>query len=117
MRTRPAIDRWWTGALEKVRREGRCRLCPEVYGLQFAHTVARKYDEAVELEDGTYAIFVDPDDGIPLCASCHMDYDMRRVSILEVLSLREQAAAVEHVGIVRALHRLSGQRINPQRIT
>jgi hypothetical protein len=113
MRRRPHIERYWTGALEKVRREGRCRLCPEVFGLQAAHTLARKYDEAVELEDGTFAIFVDPDDVIPLCVQCHHDYDMRRVSILEVLSLREQAAAVSHVGIVRAMHRLSAQRVVP----
>lgn len=113
IRRRPIIDRFWDGALEKVRREGRCRLCPEVYELQAAHTVARKYDEAAELEDGTFAIFVDPDDVIPLCAACHHAYDMRRVSILEVLTLREQAAAVAHLGIVRALHRLSAQRVVP----
>lgn len=116
MRKRPAIDRYWDGALEKVRREGRCRLCPEVYGLQFAHTLARKYDQAAELEDGTWAIFVDPDDGVPLCPQCHYDYDHRKVSLLEVLTLREQAAAVAHVGVVRALHRLSGQRITPTHI-
>lgn len=112
MRTRPRIERYWEGALEKVRREGRCRLCPEVYDLQCAHTVARKHDEAVELEDGTHAIFVDPDDVIPLCPACHAAYDHRRVSILEVLTLREQAAAVAHLGIVRALHRLTGQRMS-----
>jgi hypothetical protein len=112
-RKRPVVERVWIGALEKVRREGRCRLCPEVYGLQAAHTLARKYDEAYELEDGSFAIFVDPDDVIPLCAQCHHDYDMRRVSILEVLTLPEQAAAVAHVGILRALHRLSAQRITP----
>jgi|KBSMisStaDraftv2_1062788.scaffolds.fasta_scaffold1820776_2 hypothetical protein len=118
MRTRTRIERYWTGALEKVRREGRCRLCPEVYDLQAAHTIARKHDEAVELEDGTVAIFVDPDDVIPLCRQCHYDYDHRKVSVLEVLSEREQAAAVAHVGIVRALHRLTGQRqtaTNPMR--
>lgn len=79
--------------------------------MQAAHTIARKHDEAVELEDGTWAIFVDPDDVIPLCVQCHYDYDHRKVSILEVLSYREQAAAVAHVGIVRALHRLSGTRM------
>lgn len=99
--------------MEKVRREGRCRLCPEVYKLQAAHTLARKHDEAVELEDGTWAIFVDPDDVIPLCPSCHHDYDMRRVSVLEVLTLQEQAAAVAHIGIVRAMQRLSAERAVP----
>lgn len=111
MPKRPRIERVWDGALEKVRREGRCRLCPEVYDLQAAHVVARKHDEAVELEDGTWAIFVDPDDVIPLCRQCHYDYDHRKVSILEVCWPREQAAAVAHIGIVRALHRLSGTRM------
>lgn len=112
VRTRPQLERYWTGALEKVRREGRCRLCPEVFDLQAAHTVARKHDEVFELEDGTLAIFVDPDDVIPLCPSCHAAYDARRVSILEVLTLGEQAAAVAHLGVVRALHRLTGQRMS-----
>lgn len=110
---RPRIERYWDGAREKVRREGRCRLCPEVYALEAAHTLARKYDEATELEDGTWAIFVDPDDVVPLCPSCHHAYDHRRVSLLEVLTYREQAAAVAHVGIVRAMHRLSAQRYTP----
>jgi hypothetical protein len=81
-----------------------------VYDLQAAHTVARKYDEAVELEDGTWAIFVDPDDVIPLCVQCHYDYDHRKVSVLPVLTLREQAAAVAHLGVVRALDRLTGSK-------
>lgn len=109
-RRRPVIERYWDGALEKIRREGRCRLCPEVYGLQAAHTIARKHDEAVELEDGTLARFVDPDDVIPLCAKCHLDYDARRVNILPVLTPREQSAAVAHIGIVRAYVRFTGQR-------
>jgi hypothetical protein len=107
------VERYWDGAREKVRREGRCRLCPEVYGLQFAHTIGRVHDEKVQLEDGTFAIFVDPFDGIPLCPQCHQDYDHRRVSILEVMTLEEQAAAVSHIGLVRALHRLSGLQIVP----
>lgn len=113
MGSRPHIERYWDGALEKVRREGRCRLCPEVYALQAAHTVGRKHDQAVILEDGTWAIFVDPADVIPLCARCHHDYDHRKVGVLEVLSLEEQAAAVSHIGVVRALQRLSGQRVVP----
>jgi hypothetical protein len=107
------IPRYWTAALEKTRREGRCRLCPEVYGLQAAHVVARKYDEKAELEDGTFAYFVDPDDVVPLCPSCHALYDRHEVSLLEVLTLDEQAAAVAHIGIYRAVHRLTGRRVVP----
>lgn len=105
--------RYWDGALEKVRREGRCRLCPEVYDLQAAHTIGRKHDELVECEDGTVAIFVDPDDIVPLCVACHYAYDHRKVSLLEVLTHDEQAAAVSHIGIMRALQRLTGQRMIP----
>lgn len=104
------VERYWSGAIEKVRREGRCRLCPEVFGLQAAHTIGRRYDEKAELEDGTSAIFVDPDDIVPLCRVCHSAYDRREVSLLEVLTLDEQAAAVSHIGIWRAAHRLTGQR-------
>ena len=110
---RRTLERYWSDARVKVDREGRCRLCPEVYGLQFAHTIARTHDERVELEDGSIAIYVDPDDGVPLCPQCHADYDARRVSVLEVLTHDEQAAAVAHVGIVRAMHRLTGQRDVP----
>lgn len=112
---RPHIERYWDGALEKIRREGRCRLCPEVYDLEAAHTIARKYDEAAELEDGTWAVFVDPNDVIPLCKQCHHDYDHRKVSVLEVLTYAEQAAAVSHVGIVRAMQRLTSQQMAPVR--
>lgn len=112
MKRRPS-ERYWSDARVKVEREGRCRLCPEVYGLQAAHTIARAHDERVELEDGSCVIYVDPDDIVPLCAQCHSDYDSRRVSILEVLSEDEQAAAVSHVGIFRALHRLTGNRYVP----
>jgi hypothetical protein len=104
------MERYWDGALEKIRREGACRVCRTTFFLQAAHTVGRKHDEVVECEDGTRARFVDPLDVIPLCEACHRAYDARELSILEHLSYDEQAAAVEHLGIVRALHRLSGQR-------
>ena len=112
-----ADRRYWDGALEKIRREGRCRLCPEVYGLQAAHTIGRKHDERVRCEDDTWAIFVDPDDVVPLCVSCHYAYDHRKVSLLEVLTHEEQAAAVSHIGLVRAMDRLSGSHWHPQNLT
>lgn len=107
------MERYWTAARDKVRREGRCRVCGTTYGLQFAHTIGRKHDQCVELEDGSWAVFVDPDDGIPLCAEDHSAYDRRQLTILPVLTHDEQAAAVAHVGIERALHRLTGQRMAP----
>jgi hypothetical protein len=106
----PKPERYWDGALEKVRREGACRVCRTSFFLQTAHTVGRRYDRVVELEDGTSAVFVDPLDVIPLCEACHRAYDLRQLSILEYLTYEEQAAAVEHLGIVRALHRLTAQK-------
>lgn len=107
------LERFWDGALEKVRREGLCRVCGSQLFLQCAHVVGRKHDPRVELESGEVAIFVDPLDVVPLCETCHRDYDARRLSLLEHLSYAEQAAAVEHLGIVRALHRLSGNTAVP----
>jgi hypothetical protein len=47
-------------------------------------------------------------DIVPLCPQHHREYDARTLDLLPYLTLAEQAAAVEHVGIVRALRRLSG---------
>lgn len=92
------MKRDWTAARLKADGEGRCRLCRRSGRVEAAHTIGRKYD---------------PDDGkvravdiIPLCNACHRGYDDRRLSILAVMSYEEQAAAVEHVGIVRAMKRL-----------
>lgn len=96
--------------------------------LEFAHLLGRRYDatvaslaaeaeEAGRLEhmlgDG-FQLYVDPLDGVPLCGpaadsrSCHHRYDARTLDVLPYLTLAEQAAAVRHVGIVRALSRLTG---------
>jgi hypothetical protein len=92
----------WAEARLKVDREGRCRVCKAPGKVEAAHTIGRKYDP----KDGKVRAV----DIIPLCASCHRGphgYDARRLSILEYLTYEEQAAAVEHVGILRALKRLS----------
>lgn len=100
-------QRYWDDAVAKVQREGRCRVCGSRSGVEFAHTVGRKYDARVELDDGSVVIYVDPDDGVPLCREHHFAYDRHELSVLEYLSLEEQAAAVLHVGVVRALRRLA----------
>lgn len=102
-------ERYWLAAIEKRDREARCRACGERYALQAAHTIGRSYDERVELEDGSVILFVDPDLIVPLCVTCHRDYDARELCLLPVLTLDEQAAAVRCIGIERSLHRLSGQ--------
>lgn len=105
----PKPERYWLAAIEKRDREARCRCCSSRDWLEAAHTIARSYDEVVDLEDGSSILFVDPDDTVPLCRECHRLYDARELCLLPVLTLDEQAAAVRHVGIERALHRLSGQ--------
>lgn len=104
------MERYWVDALEKVQREGVCRVCKSGYWVQFAHVLGRKYDQRMTMDDGSEITYVDPIDGIPLCVDCHRKYDARELSILAVLSYEEQAAAVALVGIVRATHRLTAQR-------
>lgn len=104
-----AMRRYWDDAREKVEREGRCRACGSPVRVQFAHTVGRVHDERIDYA-GETVIYVDPDDGIPLCETHHLEYDARRLSILEHLTQREQAAAVCHLGIVRAYARLTSAR-------
>ena len=93
------MKRSWTEARLKCDREGRCRVCKAPGRVEAAHTIGRTHDP----KDGR----VRPVDIVPLCTHCHRAYDERRLSILEHLTYAEQAAAVEHVGILRALKRLS----------
>jgi hypothetical protein len=92
--------RFWPTALAKTISEGRCRVGPAGCDgpIETAHTIGRKYDADV----------VDPVDVVPLCRHHHTQYDARRLDLLPYLSHAEQAAAVSHVGIVRAYHRLTG---------
>jgi hypothetical protein len=107
------VRRDWRAARAKVELEGACRAerLPAAGGcggtLQAAHTLGRKYDQMVVLLEGEY-LRVDPDDVIPLCERHHVAYDARGLDVLPILSLDEQAAAVRHVGIIRALKRLTG---------
>lgn len=90
----------WTAAREKVMAEGRCRVCRQTgNGLEAAHVMGRKYDDP--------SGHVDPNDVVPLCRPCHTAYDQRRLDLLPYLTLPEQARAVSHVGIARALRRTS----------
>lgn len=96
------MRRNWTQARAKVDAEEVCRVCRSGVGVQAAHVVGRIYDPA----DGK----VRPDDIVPLCPECHMKYDGRALDLLPYLTHEEQAAAVVHIGIVRALRRVSGKR-------
>jgi hypothetical protein len=106
-----------TLARAKCDLEGVCRVMarggkPAVVGLcdgplEAAHIVERRYDDAPT---------VPTPDIVPLCAYHHARYDARRLSILEYLDHDEQAAAVEKLGIMRALRRLtSGSTVPVER--
>lgn len=94
------MRRDWKAARAKVDDEAECRVCRSPYDLQAAHTVGRSYDPP----SGKVRAL----DVVPLCPGCHMAYDGRRLDLLPHLTYAEQAAAVEHLGILRAAHRLSG---------
>jgi len=95
----PRSRRDWKAARAKCDAEEVCRVCGR-YGVEAANSIGRTHDPA----DGK----VRPVDVIPLCPEHHREYDGRRLDLLPFMSYEEQAAAVEHVGIVRALRRLSG---------
>lgn len=105
--------RYWDAAVAKRDREQVCRACGSQFWLQCAHVSGREYDEVIDLDDGTSVRFVEPADCVPLCIDCHRAYDARELDLLPHLTYEEQAAAVAHLGIVRALHRTSGQSLIP----
>lgn len=96
----------WRDAMEKIWSESGCRACGSVQNIEAAHTIGREHDPKVE---GGY--YVQPDSVIPLCRTCHMAYDARKLDILASLTIDEQINAVDAAGgIYRAYHRLAGRR-------
>jgi hypothetical protein len=91
------VKRDWKQARAKCDGEGECRVCGAPHP-EAAHSVGRAHDPP----SGK----VRPQDIIPLCGKCHREYDGRRLSILAHVTYDEQAAAVEHLGLLRALQRL-----------
>ena len=74
---------------------------------QAAHLIGRRYDRAGA--DGV--LRVEPEEVVPLCEACRRAYVGRRLDLLPYLMRAEQARAVELVGLVAALRRLSGRRV------
>lgn len=85
---------------EKVRDEGRCRICLVPSSLDPAHVTPTA-------NGGCH----DPLCVIPLCRADHRLYDGRALDVLPVLTREEQAHAVNHVGIVTAYQRTTNSRI------
>lgn len=103
----------WTSAREKVRAEGRCRVCtPEEASvnrwLESAHTIDRQKQDVFTGD----ALWVNPSCIIPLCRQHHQDYDARKLDILPHLTKVEQAYGVLAVGIISALRRFTGSSAN-----
>lgn len=48
-----------------------------------------------------------PDCVVPLCREMHRRYDSRQMDLLPYLSKAEQAHAVGHLGVLRALNRIT----------
>ena len=99
------IARDWSEARAKVATEGVCRVCGAGWP-QAAHLVGRRHDRA----GGNGKLRVEPDVVVPLCEACHRAYDGRRLDLLPHLTRAERARAVELVGLVAALRRLSVRR-------
>lgn len=105
--------RYWDAAIAKRDRERVCRVCGSQFWVQCAHLAGREFDEVIDLDDGTSVRFVEPSETCPLCMDCHRAYDARELDLLPHLTYDEQSAVVRHLGITRALHRLTGQRLIP----
>lgn len=104
------MERDWTAARVKVTTEGACRVCGSRSRLEAAHIIGRSHDSSR---------IVNPLDVVPLCGDqCHRAYDAHDLDLLPYLSLAEQARAVGHVGIIRALARISSvKKPSPERIS
>lgn len=106
MKSKP-MKRDWTDAEAKKRAEGKCRYCGATGVVQSAHVIGREHDEPRWI-DQPDVLYVHPDDVVPLCREHHDLYDARQLDILSVLTRAEQARAVLHVGLMRALKRICG---------
>jgi 5-methylcytosine-specific restriction endonuclease McrA len=93
------MSRDWSEALDKKRREGRCRACSSSSQLEAAHVIPRSLGgDQHELAT------------VPLCRSCHRAYDSRELDLLPHLTHAEQAHAVGLVGMFTAWHVITGER-------
>jgi hypothetical protein len=97
--------RQWGPLWDKVREEGQCRACGSSQLLDPAHLIPRsRLGFAPGAED--------PRIVVPLCRLCHQQHDHSSgLDLLPVLTLDEQAFAVELVGIAEAYQRVTGSRL------
>jgi hypothetical protein len=100
------IRRDWSDARLKVDDEGRCRRCLRSdVRLEAAHVLGRKFDRARVEGSTTKVRYVHPDSVLPLCETCHREYDAHRIGILGFLTKKEQVRAVEDAGSIESARR------------
>jgi hypothetical protein len=90
----------WTFARAKVSKEGFCRKCGTSNGVQAAHILGRAYDNGV---------VVLPCAIVPLCPSCHRQYDDHELDLWPYLTTIERRRAIHRLGEGDARRRISGR--------
>lgn len=100
--------REWALARTKVEEERCCRICKRTdKPLEAAHILGREHDEPMVVGDRiTKTLLVHPLRVIPACGpfpdGCHGDIDMKRINVLQYLTLDEQVQAVKDAGGIEA---------------
>lgn len=108
-----APERDWRDARAKVDAERVCRVCGasehDPSGpVEAAHVIGRIHDRPREERESM--LYVEPDDVVPLCRTCHRAYDLGGLDLLPYLSRDEQARAVLLVGMMAAFRRITKVR-------
>lgn len=86
--------------------ENSCRVCGRMPA-DAAHLAPRSRVKPGPAED--------PRNCLPLCRSCHRDFDERRLDVLPYLTPEEQSYVVLLLGLVSALELLTGERWEPKK--
>ena len=106
-------NRDWDDAIRKVREEAECRVCGVQRNLQAAHLAPRTHDKPKRF--GSKTLYVEPNNCVSLCASCHFAFDSHRFDLLEYLTIEEQAHVVAVLGgIENARMRLAPLDYRPE---
>ena len=94
----------WKDARAKVESEECCRVCKTTEAkLEAAHVTERRYDQP---KPGRKELWVAAESIVPLCSSCHKEYDAHCLDIVHVLETDEQEKALRDTGsLIAALRR------------
>jgi hypothetical protein len=96
----------WAEFREKVNHEGACRIGGRAHGQpDAAHLIQRSRVPGPEADH--------EDNCVPLCRDCHRAYDERRLDLLPYLRREEMAYAVQLIGLLSALERITNRRWVP----